>query len=357
MANLSLLSCLPCDVLLLDELVHNSLHMGTRIISKKKRLVQTFPHNRTDRLEQLLLHQQNQCSKNCAVVIVVESVYSMDGDIAPLSQILALASQYRALVIVDEAHGFGIYGKTNPHNLYHPSPNIYSTQPDSTKKQYYGSHCYRGTALVSENTKKPGGTGVLASLNLEQHPALLAAVYTYGKAAGCHGATIISNKPHLIPYLVNYARPFIYSTALPSHALHTILCAYQTITSTNEGDNRRNYLFSLVNYFIQSITNDHDNNTIRLLPSPSPIQAVLCPGNHRCISMSEQISMLSGIHVNPIRSPTVPKGQERIRIILHAHNTMDQVNLLIDTLRKSWNIIQLQNKNTSNKEKKLSTII
>eukprot|EP00957_Ditylum_brightwellii_P209252 15360979-Ditylum_brightwellii.AAC.1 len=89
-----------------------------------------------------------------------------------------------------------------------------------------------------------GGTGVLAALSLESHPALLCSIHTFGKAAGCHGAVIASSAT-VVQYLINYARPFIYSTALPLHSLISIQCAYDSICG-EEGEERRKRVFELV---------------------------------------------------------------------------------------------------------------
>ena len=329
MANLCVISCLPFDVVIVDELVHNSIRMATQIpFSKKSRRVLSFSHNDTHNLQQKL-----ESVRASSVIIIVESVYSMDGDISPLHEILHLAKLYQAHVIVDEAHGFGVYGRTNPHHLDLPAENSY--QSSVSDDNHHGS--------------VGGGMGVLSALQLERHEALLAAVYTYGKAAGCHGAVIVSNAPVFKPYLVNYARPFIYSTALPPHALSTIRCAYITLFG-QEGNRRRDHLFRLVQYFRQHFS----SSAIHLYPSPSPIQAVSCPGNQQCLTIAKIIS--KSFHVYPIRHPTVPKGEERIRIIFHSHNTLSQVQQLIETIHHAYRHASKQKTSLHNNIMSVSTI-
>jgi len=236
--------------------------------------------------------------------------------------------------MVDEAHGLGVYGRTNPHQL--TLTTVSSPRQQSIFKEKHHQ----------ENKLTMGGTGVLAALNLESHPSLLCGVFTFGKAAGCHGAVICGSHT-LITYLINYARPFIYSTSLPPHALHCISCAYDTLTSPQE-EERRHRVFDLVHYFrsrIRETLSKEENGSsmmgsssgrIYLIESPSPIQALVVPGNDACIATCRDLTTRIGkFKVFPIRSPTVPKGQERIRIILHAHNTRAQVDSLVSLLYQS----------------------
>ena len=351
------------DYILLDELAHNSLIMGVRMGRIPVDQVMTFQHNNIHDLREKLLalsimtHDQNrithghdlvhdgqkeevqQLQSQGEIIIVVESVYSMDGDIAPLKDILDLALEYNAKVVVDEAHGLGVFGKTNVSDLYFgQQQHNYNNNSVSLNDGNNNNH----------GEKVYGGTGVLAALNLESHPSLLASVYTFGKAAGCHGAVVISEEVTK-QYLINYARPFVYSTSLPPHSLCTIQCAYESMTSKS-GELLRETVFSLVRLFRTSIMKEFqqssktskshnddggggDPNRI-LLESYSPIQAIICRGNERCIHVSKMLREVGPFDVFPIRSPTVPKGEERIRIILHAHNTEMEVIHLVKCLHK-----------------------
>lgn len=325
-ANLAVMSCLPCDIFLFDEYAHNSLRMGMRLsqsAKNQKHYVKasaninpesnkvssfgteeasgsSFRHNCVADLRQKLESLQKKLqynNKSQRILIVVESVYSMDGDVAPLRAMLDLAQRFGAMVLVDEAHGIGIFG----------------------------------------NERR--GTGVLTQLGLEGHPALAASIHTFGKAAGCHGAVVCGSKV-LRQYLWNYGWPLIYSTSLPLHSLVAIECSYETMTSPR-GSALRKYTQELVYLFrrlaqarlrMGSIGNQH--NCVYLLPSTSPIQALVLPtnGNQACTEFCRRVWDISqhSLRLYPIKSPTVPEGMERIRIILHGHNTAAEVHKLVD---------------------------
>jgi len=333
-ANLSVLGCslMPGDFVVMDDLCHNSLVMGVRMSrlgwegGGSSGNVRMFRHNDIDSLVKVLDDIVNPSGNDptlgndAKILIVVESVYSMDGDVAALEQILDIASSRGASVVVDEAHGLGIYGTTNSQDLF---AEIVGTA--------------EGKSRVSTTTCRGGGTGVLAALNLERHPSLLCSVHTFGKAAGCHGAVVAASKT-TVDYLVNYARPFVYSTSLPPHTLVTIRCAYETMMGP-VGEERRQKVFRFVCLFRLLLDGKAKQVGLRttldgkplLLPSPSPIQAVLIPGNRQCIELCSRLHS-SSFDVYPIRSPTVPKGQERVRIIIHSHNTEDEIERLVDVL-------------------------
>jgi len=306
-ANLAVLSCIPCDFLLYDEYSHNSLRVGMRLSRKfrdrEDELSSSFRHNSVQdlrkKIEQII--ETNHDNKSL-ILVVVESVYSMDGDVAPLRDMLDLALEFGALVLVDEAHGLGIYGDD------------------------------RGT-----NSR---GTGVLAQWQLEAHPALACSIHTFGKAAGCHGSVICGTMA-LRQYLWNYGWPLVYSTSLPLHSLVAIECSYETMTSP-KGKALRQHTQHLINLFrnllhrrINSNNQDHQSaSKIYLLPSTSPIQALVIPinGNQTCTDLCKRVWAISEqrLLLYPIKSPTVPKGLERIRIILHGHNTLAEVKMLVD---------------------------
>ena len=324
-ANLSVLSSLPYrddveDAIIMDELVHNSLVMGVRMGRLKKENVYTFQHNDVDDLRRVLDNVMKSSATTPTVLIVIESVYSMDGDVAPMKDILDLAEHTGAAVIVDEAHGLGIFGRTNANDMV-LEPSLPENGEAERKQQ-----------------RSQGGTGALAALNLEHHPALLCSVHTFGKAAGCHGA-VVAGSNTIISYLVNYARPFVYSTALPPHSLVSIQQSYESMLS-EEGERRRKVVFHFVRVFRhemeRGLSSFGRGCPFELLPSPSPIQAVLVPGNESCKSICKDLREIDRFDVYPIRSPTVSKGKERIRIILHAHNKEDEVRALVKALIASF---------------------
>mmetsp|Transcript_30550 Transcript_30550/g.61919 ORF Transcript_30550/g.61919 Transcript_30550/m.61919 type:complete len:477 (+) Transcript_30550:27-1457(+) len=345
-ANLSILGCslMPGDVVVMDELCHNSLVMGVRMSrlgweggSDTNQTVRMFRHNNVESLVSVLDDIMCDARRSGTIpgprgniLILVESVYSMDGDVAPLQRILDVAASRGASVVVDEAHGLGIYGRTNAEDLYIDNENAPRRK-------------LKGNSMPNRG----GGTGVLAALNLERHPSLLCSVHTFGKAAGCHGAVIAASET-TVDYLINYARPFVYSTSPPPHALITIRCAYETILS-GVGEDRRKKLFGLVRLFRKSLDDKVKRTGIQipyqssmLLPSPSPIQALLIPGNRICIDLCSRLSHRFDVY--PIRSPTVPKGKERVRIIIHSHNSEAEVLQLVDGLVDSLIALSKQSK-------------
>ena len=323
-ANLAVMSCLPCDYFLFDEYAHNSLRMGMRLSQKFRdrdaELSGSFRHNSVTDLRRKLEDTQAQSSTNTTAtstgrsvirtLVVVESVYSMDGDQAPLRVMLDLALEFGALVLVDEAHGIGIFGDD------------------------------RGTSSR--------GTGVVTQLQLEAHPALACSIHTFGKAAGCHGAVVCGSLA-LRQYLWNYGWPLIYSTSLPLHSLVAIECSYETMTSPR-GKALRKHTQSLVYMFRkllqariakqqqQQRQQQLGQNVLYLLPSTSPIQALVLPtnGNQACTEFCERVWAISKetIQLYPIKSPTVPQGMERVRIILHGHNTPVEVHKLVDCIEQ-----------------------
>ncbi|KAH9260945.1 hypothetical protein BASA81_000641 [Batrachochytrium salamandrivorans] len=278
-ANLSLLSSLPQPdtVVLYDELVHNSCREGLRLCRAKS--VLPFKHNSASDVSKLL---RSEACRGKSVVIVVESLYSMDGDVAPIQLLCDLAEQHThdALVVVDEAHGTGVFGR--------------------------------------------GGRGLCDQQG--QASRVYCRVITFGKAVGAHGAAIVG--PSMLrDYLLNYARPLIYSTSLPLHSLVCIDQAFEFMPQVSH--DRQRALLELVELFRTLAI----ARNLPLAPSHSPIQAVLLPGNERVCQAAKQLQS-RGFDLYPIRAPTVPSGEERIRVVLHWFNTSEQVQQLVDALHQ-----------------------
>ncbi len=269
-ANVGLLSSIAQrgDTLICDELLHASLIDGARL-SNANRFI--FKHNDLNSLSEKL----NNAKGN--IFIVTESVFSMDGDIAPLKEISALAKKFKAHLIVDEAHALGVIGDD--------------------------------------------GLGLVQQLVLEK--AIFARIHTFGKALGCHGAIILGSKV-LRSYLINFARSFIYTTALPFHSLATIKMAYQSL---KEGLNIQD-LQSYISYF-NSIKNNYSNQFIE---SHSAIQSLIITGNDECKTVSNKL-LAKGFDVKAILSPTVTEGKERLRICLHAYNTKNEIEQLLEAIK------------------------
>ncbi len=215
-------------------------------------------------------------------MIAIESVYSMDGHSAPLVEICDIAEEFGASVIVDEAHGTGAYGK--------------------------------------------GGRGLVNELGVEKR--IFCAVHTYGKAMGVHGACVVGPMV-LRQYLINYARPFVFSTSLPLHSLVSIQEAYKHMDEV--ASQRQTQLRMLIKRFVEGLHRDLPKDT-EILTSESPIQGVIIPGAARVVEFSKKLKEGSGFLVLPVRSPTVPKGKERLRIILHSHNTVEEIDKFIAAL-------------------------
>jgi 8-amino-7-oxononanoate synthase len=256
-ANLGFFGSVPQkgDTIIYDQLIHASVRDGIRL-SHAKAL--SFTHNSLEDLEKKLRLAEG------AIYVAIESLYSMDGDLALLQQIADLCNQFRAYLIVDEAHAAGVFGK----------------------------------GLVDEL-----GIGDL----------VFARLITFGKAYGAHGAVILGST-QLKDYLINFARSFIYTTALPP-------AAYQLIQQHGSLD-----LTSLQNQLRQNITIFRSNMSAARLSSDqrSPIQIIPIGDITKTRELSEKLQA-SGFAVKPIYSPTVPKGEERIRICLHAFNTEEEI--------------------------------
>lgn len=270
-ANLGLLGAVPQrnDTVLYDQLSHASIRDGIRL---SHAFSYSFDHNSVDDLEKKL---QSATGK---IFVVTESVFSMDGDLAPLEEMAALCESYDALLIVDEAHATGIIGNR--------------------------------------------GEGLVQFLGLEKR--CFARVHTFGKALGCHGAIILGSHT-LRNYLINFSRPFIYTTGMPASAVKAISEAYSLFPEMHE---ERAHLQTLIHNFRQQA------KALRLCNSVTPIQGVIIPGNEP-VKIAAALLQAKGLDIRAIMCPTVAKGQERLRVVMHAFNTMQQVELLLQTLRES----------------------
>lgn len=292
-ANLSVLSCLPGreDCIVYDEFIHASVHDGMRMSRAKSNTV-SFRHNDVVSLREKIVSAVRNNSGS--VLVCIETVYSMDGDVAPLREILDLSHQLSEQlkrdvhILADEAHAGGVYGEY--------------------------------------------GEGLAVAEHVNNHPNLLVRVVTFGKAFGAHGAVVLSSAL-VVNYLINYARPFIYSTALPPHSIATVLAAYK-FAKTNAARGAREMLWKRVALFQRLAHRDLPEDI--LLPSngQSPIQGILAPGNRHCVEISKSLGR-QGFDVYPIRSPTVPRGSERIRIIVHAHNSEEDIQNLVEAIAKT----------------------
>ena len=270
-ANYGLLSTLPYrrDTIIYDELVHASIHDGIR---NSRADAIRFAHNNVADLEEKLKVSQG------LKYVVVESVYSMDGDFAPLQEIALLCQKYNAGLIVDEAHAVGISGEK--------------------------------------------GRGLVCDLKLENK--CIARINTFGKAVGAHGAVMLCNED-LKAFMINYCRPFIYSTSLPFHSLATIKCAHRFLL---EADDRRAQLSELIDVFRQQFKGQ---TKYGLTAGNSPIQSLIVVGNEQVKQIAQQIQQ-AGFDVRAILYPTVARGKERIRICIHSFNSKQEVIKLAEVI-------------------------
>ncbi len=274
-ANLGLLSSIANknDLILYDELCHASIYDGMRLSFAKH---YKFKHNQVKNLKELLDRHHASYS---SVFIVVESIYSMDGDTAPLKQIADLCKSYlNCYFIVDEAHALGVFGKD--------------------------------------------GRGLCNELAIEKD--CFARIYTYGKALGVHGACVVGSN-ELRDYLINFARSFIYTTALPIHSIDAIQQGYQLL-KLNLG---MNDLTNNINYFLES-----KNGINGFIESESAIHSLIL-GNKEKVEELEKTLAANQIYAKAIKSPTVKSGTERIRICLHAYNSKEEIDLLLSVIRKN----------------------
>ncbi len=270
-ANLAVLSSIPQrgDTILYDELSHASIKDGARL-SLAKRF--SFRHNDLNDLETKLARATGK------IFIAVESVYSMDGDECPIQDLVVLAEKYDASVVLDEAHSTGVMGEQ--------------------------------------------GSG--QSVAQQLHNRIAIRIYTFGKAMGIHGACVVGSS-HLIQYLINFARPFIYTTALPPHSVVAIESAF---TYLQKNIHLQQQLQDNITLYRQQTA--HLTNRTQ---SRSAIQTALFAGNDSVRQAALSLQQ-SGFDVRPILSPTVATGSERLRICLHAFNTTEEITQLTAALNK-----------------------
>jgi 8-amino-7-oxononanoate synthase len=263
-ANLGLLACIAQkgDLILYDKLCHASLRDGIRLSFADSF---SFAHNDLAQLEERLKKRKGHC------YVVTESVFSMDGDMAPLTEMTELCEKYEAQLIVDEAHATGVMGAR--------------------------------------------GEGAVQEAGLQRR--CFARVHTFGKALGCHGAVILGSAT-LRDYLINFCRPLIYSTAIPPSAVAAIGASYKIFPGMKA---ERDHLNSLIRVF------DHPG----FKKSETPIQCFITPGNERTKAIAGKL-LENNLDARPIMYPTVPLGEERLRITLHSFNTMEETKKLISIL-------------------------
>ncbi|MBI3509654.1 MAG: 8-amino-7-oxononanoate synthase [Bacteroidetes bacterium] len=269
-ANCGIFGCVPQkgDTVLYDELIHASVRDGIRLSNAR---AWSFRHNDVDHLRELMDRAEGN------IFVAVESFYSMDGDSCPLEEMVELCEEKNASLILDEAHSTGLAGKN-------------------------------GEGLAVE-------TGL--------HEKIFARLYTFGKAMGCHGAFVACSTV-LREYLVNFSRPFIFTTALPVHDIHVMRCAVEFVSAQSE---LRDLLRKNIFHFSEEASRCFPGH----VRSGSAIQSMIIPGNENVKAVMEKCREKK-LDVRAILSPTVAEGKERLRIILHSFNSKEDIGLLIQHL-------------------------
>jgi 8-amino-7-oxononanoate synthase len=278
MANLAVLSALGgADAVIFSEsLNHASLIDGARLA---KAGVERYPH-----CDLAALDAQLGACEAPVKLIVSDAVFSMDGNIAPVAGLLALAERHDAWLVLDDAHGFGVLGAT--------------------------------------------GRGVLQAEGLRSERLVL--VGTLGKAAGVSGAFVAAHRT-VIDYLVQRARPYIFTTAAPPAIAHALLASLRLIEG-EEGDARRARLKARIAQLRRGLGAILPPDASAWLPeSPTAIQPLIVGGNARAMETMAQLDV-RGLRVGAIRPPTVPAGTARLRITLSASHSESDVARLVDAL-------------------------
>ncbi|KIQ37210.1 8-amino-7-oxononanoate synthase [Variovorax paradoxus] len=278
MANLAVLSALGGAeaVIFSESLNHASLIDGARLAKAR---VARYPH-----CDVAALDAQLAACDAPVKLIVSDAVFSMDGNIAPVAELLALAERHDAWLVLDDAHGFGVLGAT--------------------------------------------GRGVLQAMALRSERLVL--IGTLGKAAGVSGAFVAAHRT-VVDYLVQRARPYIFTTAAPPAIAHALLASL-TLIEGGEGDERRAQLKARIAQLRRGLKAMLPPDGSAWLPdSPTAIQPLIVGDNARAMRTMAQLDA-RGLRVGAIRPPTVPAGTARLRIALSASHSEADVSRLVDAL-------------------------
>ena len=259
------------------KLNHASLIDGVRLAgAQMDATVNLFDHMQLTSLTDALEKDTKSLK-----LIVTDGVFSMDGDLAPVTELLQIAEQHDALLIVDDAHGFGVLGKQ--------------------------------------------GHGILEQENIQSNRIIY--IGTLGKAAGVSGAFICA-QDYFIEWLVQKGRPYIYSTATPPAIAHTLLKSLEIIES-DEGVKRRTQLNQLIKIWQDEMT----FSEWKKVSSCTPIQPVILGSNASAL-MAAKLLDEAGYWIPAIRPPTVAPGSARLRITFSANHSADDLRKLIAILKK-----------------------
>ena len=270
-ANLGFFASVPQrgDIIMYDEYIHASIRDGLSLGQGK---AIKFRHNSLDDLKNKLNRERAKILENAVVYIVTESVFSMDGDSPELKLLVDFCEVNNCLLVVDEAHAVGVFGDK--------------------------------------------GEGLVQQLNLQKR--IFARIVTFGKGVGCHGAVVLTSES-LKSYLINFARSFIYTTGLSPHSLATIFMAYDELDKKSKAISQ---LRKNIEFF--KIEVERLNLSSRFINSNSAIHCLLVANIDKAKDFSLKLQE-GACDVRAILSPTVPEGQERLRICLHSYNTDEEI--------------------------------
>jgi len=260
-----------------DALNHASIIDAIRLAkASSKAHCFVYPHADFEQLHHLLTQDPNPLK-----LIVSDGVFSMDGDIVDLPQLLAISKEFDALLYIDDAHGFGVLGAK--------------------------------------------GHGILEHFNIQANNLIY--MGTLGKSAGIAGAFVVAQQ-EWIDWLIQKARAIIYSTAPPPNLAFALLKSIDLITG-DAGTKRRSHLNTLIEYW----TTHAKFTNWQTIPSQTAIQPLIIGSNLDVLKVSEQLSS-ANLWVPAIRPPTVPINTGRLRIALNALHEIDHLEILIRRLKE-----------------------
>ncbi|MDR2924931.1 MAG: 8-amino-7-oxononanoate synthase [Azoarcus sp.] len=273
MANMGIIPALVGrgDAIFADRLNHASLIDGMLL---SRAAMHRYPH-----LDMAALERQLAGSRAKTKLIISDAVFSMDGDIAPLRELMTLAERFDAWLLIDDAHGFGVLG--------------------------------------------PQGRGALAEADISGERLIQMA--TLSKAAGVSGA-FVAGEATVIEWLMQKARTYLFTTGSPPALAHALLASAALIEASDE---RRAHLAALIKRLRSSLA----QKRWKLLPSRTPIQPLIIGSNADALALGDAL-MKQGLWISAIRPPTVPAGSARLRITLSAAHTADDVDRLTEAINR-----------------------
>jgi glycine C-acetyltransferase len=278
------------DVIFSDQLNHASIIDGTRI-SKAK--VRVYKHKDTEDLERLIKieFEESNNAKNSNFFIVSDGVFSMDGDIAPLPELVEIANKYNCTLIIDEAHATGVIGKTGKGTV-----------------EYY---------------KDKTGIDLTESVDLQ--------IGTLSKALASEGG-FVCGKQVYIEYLINKSRPFIFSTALSPATIASANAALNLLKENSE--EYLNNLNSNTSLMRELLT----NAGLNIVDGETPIIPIIIGPAELANKISKELEK-EGILVSSIRPPSVPKGESRLRLTVMATHTKEEIEYTATKIIEIWNML------------------